>query len=359
MFKINGHGHLLPYPNEIPSFMKDEGIFWVDHDRKHMRQNGWKRPITDDSFFLEEKLAWMEKNDIQHEVILNLSQLYCNGIDKVTTKKVTEFQNNFNAKVQSDHQAKFTGGFVIQPCYIHNAIFEIKRCVEDLGLQMMCLPTHYQKENGRWTSIADDDVSPIFEMADNYKLAIEIHPYDAPKMISLENEYWRFHLVWMLAQTADAYHIFTLKGLHEKFKNIRVCFAHGNQFGQINFGRRIQGFLGRPDLFEGSINPGKSIGYKNIYFDTLLHDLLSFELLIKRQGISQIVAGLDDPYPLGEMESVPGSYPGKLIDLAAENKMITLEEKSMIWFDNVVEWLCGDDKTAFLNRLGVHNLAQK
>ncbi|MDG1724796.1 MAG: amidohydrolase, partial [Bacteroidia bacterium] len=44
--KINGHSHLLPYPNQIPSFMKDKEIFWIDEDRAFMRQKNWQRPIT-------------------------------------------------------------------------------------------------------------------------------------------------------------------------------------------------------------------------------------------------------------------------------------------------------------------------
>ena len=36
--RINGHSHLLPYPEEIPDFMKDKGIFWVDKDRNFMLQ---------------------------------------------------------------------------------------------------------------------------------------------------------------------------------------------------------------------------------------------------------------------------------------------------------------------------------
>lgn len=52
-FRINGHGHLLPEPNQIPAFMRDKKIFWIDEDKKFMRQDGWKRPITDPSFFIE------------------------------------------------------------------------------------------------------------------------------------------------------------------------------------------------------------------------------------------------------------------------------------------------------------------
>ena len=74
--RINGHSHLLPYPEQIPSFMKEKEIFWVDDERKHMLQKGWKRPVTDSSFFLDEKLLWMEKNRLDHAVVLNLSQLY-------------------------------------------------------------------------------------------------------------------------------------------------------------------------------------------------------------------------------------------------------------------------------------------
>ncbi|MDG1327303.1 MAG: amidohydrolase, partial [Flavobacteriaceae bacterium] len=45
--RINGHSHLLPYPEEIPQFMKDKGIFWVDKDRNFMLKKNWKRPVTD------------------------------------------------------------------------------------------------------------------------------------------------------------------------------------------------------------------------------------------------------------------------------------------------------------------------
>jgi len=337
--KINAHGHLLPYPDQIPSFMKDKEVFWIDKKGRYMKQKGWKRPITDASFFLNEKLEWMERNEIDHEVILNLSQLYCNGMKRKLCKKVIQFQNDFNALTQANNPKKITSGFVVQAAHMKDALKEIERCVHQLNLRLLCLPTHFQTKKGVWRSIAHKDVEPIFELANELKLAVEIHPYDAPKMIQLEDEYWRFHLVWMCAQTADAYHMFTLLGYHNKYPNMRTCFAHGNQFGQINIGRRMQGFLGRPDLFKGAKNPRNALGAKNIYFDTLVHDVDSLALLVKRSGVSQILAGLDDPYPLGEMESVPNSYPGLVIDCGVDNNVITDEDRKYIWGRNVLSWL--------------------
>ncbi|MEE9374616.1 MAG: amidohydrolase family protein [Saprospiraceae bacterium] len=351
--RINGHSHLLPYPEQIPSYMKEKKIFWIDDDRKFMRQKNWKRPITAPSFFLSEKLDWMERNKIDHAVILNLSQLYGNGLRYNEVKLALRFQNDFNAQVQRNHPQKFTCGFVVHAGFVQGALWEIDRCVKELGMKVLCLPTHFLNSAGKWQGIIDESTEPIFALADKYGLAIEIHPYDGEKFIALENISWRFHLIWMLAQCADAYHFYTLNGYFQKYPNIRVCFAHGGQLNQINYGRRVQGFDGRPDLFEGQISPKNAIGHPNIYFDTLVHDKLSLDLMIKRQGnTDQIIMGLDDPYPLGEMENErQSSYPGKLLDLAKEADIITEKQKNQIWSDNVINWLCGDDKSDFLKRI--------
>jgi aminocarboxymuconate-semialdehyde decarboxylase len=76
-----------------------------------------------------------------------------------------------------------------------------------------------------------------------------------------------------------------------------------------------------------------------------VHDTGSLDLLIKNQGSQQVLVGLDDPYPLGEMESdKQSSYPGKLLDLAMKRDIITEKEHDQMWEDNVLNWLYGDDQ---------------
>ncbi|MCB0432607.1 MAG: amidohydrolase, partial [Mangrovimonas sp.] len=68
-------------------------------------------------------------------------------------------------------------------------------------------------------------------------------------------------------------------------------------------------------------------------------------LLIKNQTSKQVMIGLDDPYPLGEMESIKqSSYPGKILDLAIERNIINEQERDAMWEDNVLQWLFGDDE---------------
>ena len=130
--RINGHGHILPEPHQVPRFMKEKKLFWIDEDKKYMRQGDWSRPINNSSFFVNEKIKWMEEHNIDHGVMLCLSQLYCNGWKKKDCEKGIRFQNDFNSSIQKLYPKKFTCGFVVQPKYIDQALKEIDRCVNEL-----------------------------------------------------------------------------------------------------------------------------------------------------------------------------------------------------------------------------------
>lgn len=337
--RINGHGHLLPGSKDIPKFMKDKGVFWVSDDQKFMCQKDWQRPITDPSFFFDAKLEWMEKHSIDHEVVLTLSQLYCNGMSRQLCRDVQRFQNDFNADVQARAPEKFTTGFVVQPAFMGDALAETERCATELGLSLLCLPSHYLSESGEWISVAHESVEPLLELANKHKLAVQIHPYDAGKMVNLDNRFWRHHLIWMMAQTADTYTMYYLLGLPNKYPDIRVSFAHGAMLGHANIGRVTQGFEGRPDLFVNATHPAEQGHATNLFFDTLVHDVDTLAMMKKKVGTSQLMCGIDDPYPLGEMETVKGWYPGRLLDDAVEQGVIDNEQRSQIWSTNVLAWL--------------------
>ena len=57
----------------------------------------------------------------------------------------------------------------------------------------------------------------------------------------------------------------------------------------------------------------------------------TLDLLKSELESSQIILGLDDPFPLGEMEGVGTSYPGRVVDYAVEIGVLTEQEGSDIW----------------------------
>ena len=133
-----------------------------------MLQKDWKRPVTDSSF-LNEKLEWMDRFNIDHAVVLNLSQLYGNGLRLEEMKKALRFQNDFNGKTQADYPSKFSCGFVVHPGFVRGACWEIERCVEELNLKLLCLPANYMDTIAIKERIFDEENHPIFELASKNK----------------------------------------------------------------------------------------------------------------------------------------------------------------------------------------------
>ena len=86
--------------------------------------------VTDSSFFLDEKLAWMDKFDIDHAVVLNLSQLYGNGLRVEEMKQALRFQNDFNARIIRDGTIIFNGKV--------GSIFREKNQVKQVNVGLEC-----------------------------------------------------------------------------------------------------------------------------------------------------------------------------------------------------------------------------
>ena len=45
------------------------------------------------------------------------------------------------------------------------------------------------------------------------------------------------------------------------------------------------------------------------------------------------------PFPLGEIEGVGTSYPGRVLDYAREKGILSEQEVKDIWHKNVLDWL--------------------
>ena len=92
----------------------------------------------------------MNKHNIDHGVMLCLSQLYCNGWGKKDCFDAIRFQNDFNASVQSDYPDKVYLRICCTAIIYRSCSKEIDRCVNELGLKLLCLPTHFLNSNGEW-----------------------------------------------------------------------------------------------------------------------------------------------------------------------------------------------------------------
>ena len=150
-------------------------------------------------------------------------------------------------------------------------------------------------------------------------------------------KYWLPWLVGMPAETSRAICSLIFSGTFEKLPNLRIAFAHGGGAFPATIARIEHGFNIRPDLcaVDNDVNPRKYLG--KFWLDSLVHDPLMLEYLIKLVGADKIALGTDYPFPLGELE------PAKLIESMPYNDAI----KAMLLHGAALNWL-NLDKNSFL-----------
>jgi aminocarboxymuconate-semialdehyde decarboxylase len=203
------------------------------------------------------------------------------------------------------------------------AIKEMERCVNELKMPGIEIGSNINQLN-----LSDQKFDPFWEAAQDLNCSIFIHPWE----MMGENEmmkYWLPWLVGMPAETARAICSLIFGGVMEKYPNLKFAFAHGGGSFPATVGRVEHGWKVRPDLcaIENPINPRDYLG--KFWVDSLVHDEVSFDVLMKTVGEDKICVGSDYPFPLGEHR------PGELV----ESMDIPVEIKQKMMFENAMNWL--------------------
>ncbi len=94
-----------------------------------------------------------------------------------------------------------------------------------------------------------------------------------------------------------------LKGMFEKYTNLRLCLSHGGGLLAFNIWRLDHAYQLRPELQK--IIPRKPSEYLNkLYFDSIVHSVAALQYLVQVVGVDRVVVGTDYPMAMGDFESV-------------------------------------------------------
>jgi aminocarboxymuconate-semialdehyde decarboxylase len=100
-----------------------------------------------------------------------------------------------------------------------------------------------------------------------------------------------------------------LKGMFEKYPNLRLCLSHGGGLLAFNIWRLDHSYSLRADL-QKTISQKPSEYLKKMYFDTIVHSVAALQYLVQVVGAERVVIGTDYPMGMGDFESVK-----KVLDL--------------------------------------------
>jgi aminocarboxymuconate-semialdehyde decarboxylase len=119
-------------------------------------------------------------------------------------------------------------------------------------------------------------------------------------------------------------------GVFERLPKLRVCFAHGGGSFPATIGRIQHGFEVRPDLcaIDNNVSPREYLG--KFWVDSLVHDPLMLDYVVKLMGANRVSMGTDYPFPLGEL--VPG-------EMIRQMEQYSDEQKEMLLSGSALQWL--------------------
>jgi aminocarboxymuconate-semialdehyde decarboxylase len=328
IFTIDIHTHILP--EKMPDWREKFGYGGFIRLEHHAFCRA--RMMMDDKFFREihcncwdaqVRLDECKQFKVDVQVLSTVPVMFNYWAKPEHTYDMSRFLNDHIAQIVADFPDRFVGLGTLPMQAPDLAIKELERCIKELKLVGIQIGTHINEWN-----LDAPELFPIFQAAEELGAAIFIHPWD---MIGREKmqKYWLPWLVGMPMETTLAISSLIFGGIFERLPKLRFAFAHGGGSFPATIGRIQHGFEVRPDLcaVDNPFPPTSYLG--KFYVDSLVHDPVMFDYLIKLLGRDKITLGTDYPFPLGELE------PGKLI----HSMPYDLKTKEMLLSGNALDWL--------------------
>jgi aminocarboxymuconate-semialdehyde decarboxylase len=327
MLKIDSHTHILPkkLPNWSDKFGYGEFIYLQHHKKgyaKMMRGNQFFREIKENCWDAQVRMDEYALYNTQVQVVCTIPVMFSYWAKPLDCLEVSKFLNDHIADLVDRYPKNYIGLGTIPMQNTEVAVQELERC-KKIGLVGIQIGSNINDEN-----LNEERFFPIFEACQHLNMAVLVHPWNMMGEKKMQR-YWLPWLVGMPAETTRAICSMIFGGLFERLPKLRVNFAHAGGSFLATIGRIQHGFECRPDLvaIDNNIEPKKYISH--FWVDSITHDPLMLEYVLKLQGSNRVTLGTDYPFPLGDLEI------GKFI----EEMPLDKQAKENIFSNAVLEWL--------------------
>ena len=327
MLKIDCHTHILPkkLPNWTEKFGYGDFIYLQHHKKgfaKMMRGNQFFREIKENAWNPELRIKEYDKYSTQVQIVCTVPVMFSYWAKPFDCLEISKFLNDHIEELVIKYPKNYLGLATIPMQDSELAIQELERC-KQLGLSGVQIGSNINDLN-----LNEERFFPIFDACEKLSMAVLIHPWNMMGQKSMQR-YWLPWLVGMPAETSRAICSMIFGGILERLPKLRVNFAHAGGSFLSTIGRIQHGFDCRPDLvaIDNNVSPRSYLG--KFWVDSVTHDELMLEYVLKLQGSKRVMLGSDYPFPLGDLEI------GKFI----ENMGLDQSVKDDIFHIAAMEWL--------------------
>jgi aminocarboxymuconate-semialdehyde decarboxylase len=327
MFTIDTHTHIIP--KHFPDFTKKFGygefitLHHHEQDKAWMMQGSKRfREVSANCWDADIRIQEMQQHQADMQVICTIPVMFSYWAKANDCLELSQFLNDDIAKTVNHRPDKFIGLATLPMQDTTLAIRELERCMTN-GFRGIQIGSNINNLN-----LNESQFDEFFAACENLNAAILVHPW---QMMGQEHmtKYWLPWLVGMPAEISRAICSMIFGGVFEKYKRLKVCFAHGGGSFLPTISRIEHGWDCRPDLvaIDNSKNPKEYLG--KFWVDSHVCDHKLLQYVIDLVGADKVMQGSDYPFPLGE------AIPGELVRTAP----ITTIEKEKIMGLSAKSWL--------------------
>ncbi|MCA4899958.1 MAG: amidohydrolase family protein [Bacteroidota bacterium] len=327
MLKIDSHTHILPkkMPNWSEKFGYGDFIYLQHHKKgyaKMMRGNQFFREIKSNCWDAEERIEEYAQFQTHVQVVCTIPVMFSYWAKPIDCLSLSEFLNDHLAKLVKKYPKQYIGLGTVPMQDAELAVQECQR-IKKIGLRGIQIGSNINDEN-----LNEERFFPVFEACEKLGLAVMVHPWNMMGEKKMQR-YWLPWLVGMPAETSRAICSMIFGGVFERLPQLRVMFAHAGGSFLPTIGRIQHGFECRPDLvaIDNNVNPKSYLG--KFWVDSVTHDAMMLDYVLKLQGSKKVMLGSDYPFPLGDLEI------GKFID----DMNLPRATKEDIFANSALEWL--------------------
>jgi len=299
------------------------------NDREHVAIGERVLPFSASKSLLDDpagRAAQRSANEgITFESLL-LTGLYWNyHLDETDGAAFCNEVNEELAEVERACPDRFQGVAIVPMQHPRVALQVLDHAVQKLGLRVVALAS-----NVRGLNLDEPSVLPVLEAAAAMNVSIIVHPTIWDK--AGEDRFPRYHfwnsfgapLESSLAAMSIVY-----SGLPDRHPDLRIMFTQGGGWIHFGVGRLNLRYEQRPDARPMAHPPAHYLG--KMYYDCLVHDVDSLDLLRRRAGAEHVMVGTD--YPAG------GNIQGGAVNWIRDSPLFTPEEKEMVLWKNAARFL--------------------
>lgn len=328
--KIDAHNHILPA--QIPDFKGQFGyggfiqLDDVDENFKDMKRDDgvFFRRVERNCWDIEKRLEDMDEFNVDVQVLSTVPVMFSYWAKPEDTVQVNRFLNEDIQKSCERYPKRFVGLGSVPMQDPELAARELENMMKTTSLKGVQIGSHIGDIN-----MDDERMYPFWETVEKTGASVMVHPWDMMGKDTMP-DYWLPWLVGMPAETSRAICCLIFGGILDKYPNIKVMFAHGGGSFPGTLGRIEHGYNVRPDLCAKHINKSPREYVDKIYIDSITHDPVMLNHIIKLMGEDRIMLGTDYPFPLGELT------PGRLIEGMDE---LSTEVKAQLLGGTALDWL--------------------